>query len=136
MMTITRELAAGAVVGVLLGAGAAPAAAAPQGPVLSGTYDIIATYKSATVNEVVTLASDCPQCNATVTSNGKSNTMTWNGIGWEGTWGGGCGPATTVYTPSGDVDGVVKNFTVLGTYLTPEVCGINGPTVGTGTRIE
>jgi hypothetical protein len=136
MITIIRGLAAGIGGTVLLGAAATPGAATPQGPVLSGTYDVVATYGTATANEVMHIVSGCPQCDATATStSGGTVALTWNGAGWQGTAGGGCGPMTSVITPVGNVNGFVQNFTTVATFLTPEVCGITGPGTGTGTRV-
>ncbi len=135
MIATRRKVAAGLLGGVLLmGATTAPASASPGGPILSGTYDTVATYGTATVHEVVKITSDCPRCNAVGALRTGTATMTWNGVGWQAVAASGCGPLTTVYTPTGNLDGVVQNFTILGTYLTPEVCGITGPTVGTGVR--
>jgi hypothetical protein len=136
MATIIRGLTVGVLGGALLVAAETPAAATPQGPVLSGTYDVVATYRSATVNEVMHIVSGCPQCDATATStSGGTVALTWNGAGWQGTSGGGCGPMTSVITPVGNVNGFVQNFTTVATFLTPEVCAVTGPGTGTGTRI-
>lgn len=136
MSRITHAVSAGVACGVLLLAGAAPAAAAPDGPILSGTYNVTANYGSAVINEVVQIASGCPQCDATLTGKAGAVNMTWNGVAWENVAAAsGCGPFTTVYTPlSGN--GIVQSFAILGTYLTPEVCAITGPVIGTGNRIS
>lgn len=118
-----------AVTGVLT-----PAVANADGPILSGTYQVTMIHEGAAFPTVATITSDCAQCDATVFVEGNTNVVSWTGSGWGFTNSGGCGPMTSVYTPS-NVDGVVQNFTIVGTYLTPEVCGIMGPVTGTATRI-
>jgi hypothetical protein len=134
-MTITRGLAVGVFGGALLLAAAAPAAA--DGPVLSGTYNIVATANGTTATEVMHISSSCAKCGATATSaKGGTVALTWTGAGWQGTASGGCGPMTSVITPVGDVNGVVQSFTDVATFLTPEVCNTTGPGMATGTRIS
>jgi hypothetical protein len=133
--TIIRVLAVGVLGAAVLATPATPASAVPDGPVLSGTYDVVANYGTAVANDVLHISSKCPRCAATATSSSGSVALTWIGAGWQSTSGGGCGPMTSVITPVGDVNGFVQNFTTVATFVTPEVCGITGPGTATGTRV-
>ncbi|GFG79143.1 serine/threonine-protein kinase [Mycobacterium paragordonae] len=105
----------------------------PAGPRLNGTYSITATFRTATVTSVISFASDCAMCDATLTANGKSATVTWNGTGWEHTEGGAC-VMRHVLTPTSIVDGIVQTFSQISTILTPGSCGVGGDGTGVGTR--
>ena len=105
----------------------------PAGPRLSGTYSITSTFRTATATSVISFASDCAMCDATLTANGKSGTVTWNGTGWENTGGGACA-MRTVLTPTSIVDGIVQTFSQISTILTPGSCGVGGDGTGVGTR--
>ncbi|PJE20902.1 MAG: hypothetical protein CK431_24630 [Mycobacterium sp.] len=105
----------------------------PAGPRLSGTYSITSTFRTATATSVVSFASDCAMCDATLTANGKSGAVTWNGTGWENTGGGACA-MRTVITPTSIVDGIVQTFSQIATILTPGSCGVGGDGTGVGTR--
>lgn len=105
----------------------------PAGPRLDGTYSITATFRTATVSGVITVASDCAQCDATFTANGMTGTMTWNGTGWERTDGGHC-LMRVVVTPTSVVDGIVETFSQVSTILSPGSCGVGGDMTGTGVR--
>lgn len=105
----------------------------PAGPRLSGTYTITATFRTATVSSVVNFASDCAMCDATLTAEGNSTTVTWNGTGWENTGGGAC-QMRNVLTPTSVVDGVVQTFSQTSTILNPGGCGVGGDGTGTGVR--
>lgn len=105
----------------------------PAGPRLSGTYSITSTFRTATATSVISFASDCAMCDATLTANGKSGTVTWNGTGWENTGGGACA-MRTVLTPTSVVDGIVQTFSQISTILTPGSCGVGGDGTGVGTR--
>lgn len=110
-----------------------PPPPAPVGPRLSGTYSITVTFRTATVSSVVTVASDCAQCDATFTVDGVSGTMTWNGTGWERTDGGAC-LMRVVLTPTSVVNGIVETFSQVSTILSPGSCGVGGDMTGTGVR--
>lgn len=117
MVTIIRGLAAAGVgCGVLLGAVAAvmsPAASASSDGLFSGTYSI-APYGS-----IVHVSSGCAQCDAVGTGR-ETVTMTWNGAGWQRAWVmDGCGPGTSVATPTLVTNGVVQELQVVGTGACP-----------------
>jgi hypothetical protein len=128
-----------AVAGLLAGAVpltlAATAAAAPDGPLLSGTYSAVGQYRAATAGAIVHISSKCPGCDAVATAGGNTVNLTWTGAGWTSTAGGGCGPTETVITPSNPT-GVVQNYTSVMTFLQPEICGTVEPGIANATRIS
>jgi hypothetical protein len=135
-MKISHGLAvAGVLAGALPFALAVPAAAAPDGPLLSGTYSAVAQYRAATAGAILHISSKCPGCDAVATAEGNSVTLTWTGAGWISTAGGGCGPTETVITPSNPT-GLVQNYTSVMTFLQPEICGTVEPGISNGTRIS
>jgi hypothetical protein len=75
-----------AVAGLLAGAVpltlAATAAAAPDGPLLSGTYSAVGQYRAATAGAIVHISSKCPGCDAVATAGGNPVNLTWTGAGW------------------------------------------------------
>jgi hypothetical protein len=126
---------AGVVCGVIPFAGAPPAAAAPDGPLLSGTYSAVGQYRAATANAVLHISSKCPGCDAVATAEGNTVVLTWTGAGWMSTTAaGGCGPTQSIITPSNPT-GIVQNYTSVMTFLQPEICGTVEPGVSNGTRI-
>jgi hypothetical protein len=130
----------GAIVGLAGGAiglvCAVPAAAVPDGPLLSGTYNVVGQYRAATADAVMHISSGCGGCDAVATSAGNSVTLTWTGAGWTSmNAAGGCGPTQMVVTPSNPT-GVVQNFTSVMTWLQPEICAITQPGLANGTRIS
>jgi hypothetical protein len=72
-------------------------------------------------------------CDATLTANGNTGTLTWNGGGWENTTGGACA-MHNVLTPTSVVDGIVQTFSQAGELVSPASCGVGGNFVGSGTR--
>lgn len=136
-MKISQAVAVG-VAGAALAIGAAiPAAAEPDGPILSGTYTAVGQYRAATAGAVLHITSKCAGCDAVATAdNGNSVVLKWTGAGWTSTSAnGGCGPTETVITPSNPT-GIVQNYTSVMTFLTPEVCNIVEPGLSNGTRIS
>ena len=135
-MKISHGLVVGGVIaGALPLALAAPAAAVPDGPLLSGTYSAVGQYRAATAGAIVHISSKCPGCDAVATAEGNSVALTWTGAGWTSTGGGGCGPTETVITPSNPT-GVVQNYTSVMTFLQPEICGTVEPGIANATRIS
>jgi hypothetical protein len=136
MMKISHGLAvAGVVGGVIPFVAAAPAAAAPDGPLLSGTYSAVGQYRAATATAVLHISSKCPGCDAVATAEGNTVALKWTGAGWMSTTAsGGCGPTETIITPSNPT-GLVQNYTSVMTYLQPELCGTTEPGLANATRI-
>jgi hypothetical protein len=126
---------AGAVGAVIPFAAAVPAGAAPDGPLLSGTYSAVGQYRAATAGAVLHISSKCPGCDAVATAEGNTVVLKWTGAGWMSTTTtGGCGPTETVITPSNPT-GIVQNYTSVMTFLQPEICGTVEPGMSNGTRI-
>lgn len=107
----------------------------PAGPLFNGTYDVVSSYGTATINALATVTSACPGCDATMVSQGYTTPMRWNGAGWSYTVTGGCGPTDVVVTPVGGIDGPVPTLTMVGTFTAPPAgCVITGAITGTFTR--
>jgi hypothetical protein len=92
--------------------GAAPATAAPAGPLLRGTYnehnEIDYPSGHGSNNHVVKYSSDCPGCDVTaVNEMGDTGTLQWNGTGWTSTTPGSCGAVANL-TPTSVVNGIVQ----------------------------
>jgi hypothetical protein len=102
---------------------ATPAEAAPAGPLFRGRY----MYTIAGRSETMTVRSDCPTCDATVTAMGITRNYHWTGTGWTGTTKGDCGTGTI--TPTAVVDGIVQEASIQASG-----CGI-ASTAGTMTRV-
>src|ERR1700753_493832 len=105
--TLARGLAASLAGCALLGAAAVmtpPAASAAADGLFSGTYSV-APYGS-----IVHVSSNCAHCDAIGTGR-ETVTMTWNGAGWQRAWVmDGCGPVTTMLTPTLATNGVVQEL--------------------------
>jgi hypothetical protein len=101
--------------------GATSGAAAPAGPWFRGTYN----YTNTVVSGTITVTSDCPACDATVMSEGRSAIYRWNGTGWTF-----ASCKTQTFTPTAVVDGIVQELSTQDS----GGCGGEG-TTGTATRI-
>jgi hypothetical protein len=79
-MKISQAVAIGAA-GAALAIGAAiPAAAEPDGPILSATYTAVGQYRAATAGAVLHITSNCAGCDAVATGdNGNSVVLKWTG---------------------------------------------------------
>jgi len=97
-------------------------------PRLSGTYNVTATYGTATVDSVEHLSSPCGGCNATGI---VGPPLVWTGGSWEQTKDGGCGPMHSSFVPTSVVNGYAQTLT--GTHV--GICGSDKPAVSTFTRI-
>ena len=84
-------------------AGATPAAA-PAGPLFSGTY------KQPNGPWTGPIHSDCPGCDATVTTPGGSGVLRWNGVSWEGPVAIHCGSMMMTATPTVVVNGIAQEL--------------------------
>jgi hypothetical protein len=92
--------------------GDTPAATAPTGPLLRGTYnehnEIDYPSGHGSNNHVMKFSSDCPGCDATgVNELGDTGTLQWNGTGWTSTTPGSCGAVANL-TPTSVVNGIVQ----------------------------
>lgn len=115
MVTMARGIAAGLAGFALLGAATvmSPAASATADGLFSGTYTV-APYGS-----IVHVSSSCAHCDAIGTGR-ETVTMTWNGVGWQRAWVmDGCGPVTSILTPTLATNGVVQELQVVGTGACP-----------------
>jgi hypothetical protein len=98
-------------------------AAAAAGPWFRGTYN----YANTSVSGTITVTSDCPTCDATVTSEGRSAVYQWTGSGW--TYDAGC--KTQTFAPTVVVNGIVQEMSTQDS----GGCGGGGGTTGTATRV-
>jgi hypothetical protein len=102
--------------------GVTSGAAAPAGPWFRGTYN----YTNTVVSGTITVTSDCPACDATVMSEGRSAIYRWNGTGWTL-----ASCKTQTFTPTGVVNGIVQELSTQDS----GGCGDDEGTTGTATRI-
>ena len=101
---------------------ATPGTAPPAGPWLRGTYN---WQNSSGQAGTATVTSDCPACDATITSEGRIGIYHWTGTGW--TFAEDC--RTETVTPIGVVNGIVQEASTQASG-----CGARSNT-GTLTRI-
>ena len=120
--------------GALVLAGAFPATAEPDGPILSGTYNAVGQYRAATADAVLHISSKCPGCDAVATGEGTPRSSSGRAPAGPQPAVAAAGPTETLITPSNPT-GIVQNYTSVMTFLTPEVCGIAQPGLSNGTRI-
>ncbi len=103
--------------------GAIPGAAAPEGPGFRGTYN---WRNSSGQAGTVTVTSDCPTCDATATSEGRTGIYHWTGTGW--TYTADC--RTETVTPTVVVNGIVQEASTQASG-----CPGAGSNTGTLTRV-
>ncbi|OBI10380.1 hypothetical protein A5715_00065 [Mycolicibacter heraklionensis] len=104
----------------------APSLGAPR---FSGTYNVTATYGTATANNTAHLSSPCGGCAVTGPEGGPP--AIWTGASWEQTKEGPCGPVHTTFIPTSVVNGYAQtlNATTIG------MCGSDKPAISTLTRV-
>lgn len=97
------------------GGGPTPSIATSGEPLFRGTYRSQVTVTSpagvSTNENVGTAASDCPQCDVTLSGAGASTTFHWNGGAWEHfTEGPTCAGDRITFTPTVVADGFVQEL--------------------------
>lgn len=95
--------------------GATPSIATAGEPLFRGTYSSRVTVTSAagtsTKDNIGTAASDCPQCDVTLSGAGAATVFHWNGSVWEHlTEGPTCGGDSITFTPTVVADGFVQEL--------------------------